>query len=162
MPRTILAALVLGTILLNCAFAQQGTATPTVSDHDIQLLRKDLRSAQKQIIAANMPLTDAEAQKFWPLYEQYNAEKVKINDDKLLVIKDYATNFEKLTDNQAQTLVNKWAQADQSAVQLRTKYIPMFQNVLPGKKAALFFQLDRRIAVLLDLQLASEIPLVEP
>jgi len=109
-----------------------------------------------------MPLTDAEAQKFWPVYEQYNAEKVKINDDKLLVIKDYAANFEKLTDNQAQTLVNQWAQADQSAVQLRTKYIPIFQNVLPGKKAALFFQLDRRISVLLDLQLASEIPLVEP
>ena len=162
MTWNIVAAFVLGTIFLSCAFAQQGPATPTASDHDIQLLRKDLRSAQKQIIAANMPLTDAEAQKFWPLYEQYNAEKVKINDDKLLVIKDYAANFEKLTDNQAQTLVNKWAQADQSAVQLRTKYIPMFQNVLPGKKATLFFQLDRRISVLLDLQLASEIPLVEP
>jgi Spy/CpxP family protein refolding chaperone len=162
MTRTIVAALVLVTIFLSCAFAQQKRATSTVSDHDIQLLRKDLRSAQKQIIAANLPLTDAEAQKFWPMYEQYNAEKVKINDDKLLVIKDYAANFESLTDTQAQTLVNKWAQADQSAVQLRTKYIPIFQNVLPGKKAALFFQLDRRIAVLLDLQLASEIPLVEP
>src|SRR6266576_5968934 len=109
-----------------------------------------------------MPLTNAEAQKFWPMYEQYNAEKVKINDDKLLVVKDYAANFGNLTDNQAQTLVNKWAQADQSAVQLRTKYILMFQEVLPGKKAALFFQLDRRLAVLLDLQLASEIPFVEP
>lgn len=53
-----------------------------------------------------MPLTDAEAQKCWPVYEQYNAEKVKIKDDKLLVIKDYAANFEKLSDNQAQTLVN--------------------------------------------------------
>jgi len=74
-----------------------------VSDYDIQSLRKDLRSAQKQLIAANMPLTDAEAQKFWPMYEQYDAEKVKINDDKLLVIKDYAVNFENLTDNQAQT-----------------------------------------------------------
>jgi len=74
-----------------------------VSDYDIQSLRKDLRSEQKQLIAANMPLTDAEAQKFWPMYEQYDAEKVKINDDKLLVIKDYAANFENLTDNQAQT-----------------------------------------------------------
>jgi hypothetical protein len=81
------------------------------------------------------------------VYEQYNAEKAKINDDKLAVIKDYATNFESLTDNQAQTLVSKWAQADQSAVQLRTKYTPMFQKVLPGKKSALFFQLDRRIGV---------------
>jgi hypothetical protein len=86
-----------------------------------------------------VPLTDAEAQKFWPVYEQYNAEKVKINDDKLLLIKDYAANFQNLTDYQAETLVNKWAQVDQSAVPLRTKYIPMFQKVLPGKKAALFF-----------------------
>jgi uncharacterized protein YejL (UPF0352 family) len=162
MRKSVIAALLLGTALLSCAFAQQAPTPSAVSDKDINLLRKDLRSAQKQIIAANVPLTDVEAQKFWPVYEQYNAEKVKINDDKLLVIKDYATNFESLTDTQAQTLVSKWAQADQSAVQLRTKYIPMFDKVLPGKKAALFFQLDRRIGILLDLQLASEIPLVEP
>ena len=86
---------------------------------------------------------------------------MKINDDKLLVIKDYAANFQNLIDYQAETLVNQWAQVDQSAVQLRTKYIPMIQKVLPGKKAALFFQLERRLGVLLDLQLASEIPLVE-
>ena len=79
------------------------------------------------------------AQKFWPVYEQYNAEKVKINDDKLLLIKDYAANFQNLIDYQAETLVNKWAQVDQSAVPLRTKYIPMIQKVLPGKKTALFF-----------------------
>ena len=132
-----------------------------LSDNDINLLRKDLRSAQKQIISANVLLTDTEAQKFWPVYKQYNAEKVKINDDKLLVIKDYAANFQNLIDYQAETFVNQWAQVDQSAVQLRTKYIPMIQKVLPGKKAALFFQLERRLGVLLDLQLASEIPLVE-
>lgn len=162
MKKTVITALILGMTFLACAIAQQGPAPSGVSDQDIRLLRKDLRSEQKQIIAANMPLTDTEAQRFWPLYEQYTAEKVKINDDRLSVIKEYATNFDKLTDGQAQTLVNKWAETDQSVSQLRTKYIPMFQKVLPGKKVALFFQLDRRIGVLLDLQLASQIPLVEP
>jgi hypothetical protein len=38
-----------------------------LSDNDINLLRKDLRSAQKQIISANVLLTDTEAQKFWPV-----------------------------------------------------------------------------------------------
>jgi Spy/CpxP family protein refolding chaperone len=160
--RTAIAALALATILLGCSLAQQAPAPLGVSDQDIRLLRKDLQSTQKQIIAANIPLTDVEAQKFWPLYEQYTAEKVKVNDDKLSIIKDYAANLATLTDNQAQTLVSRWAEADQSAYQLRTKYIPMFQKVLPGKKAALFFQLDRRIGVLLDLQVASQIPLVEP
>ena len=96
------------------------------------------------------------------MYEQYTAEKVKVNDDKLSIIKDYAANLAALTDNLAETLVSRWAEADQSAYQLRTNCIPMFQKVLPGKKAALFFQLDRRIGVLLDLQVASQIPLVEP
>ena len=162
MRKTVIAAVLLGTAFLGCAFAQQGPAPSAVSDQDIRLLRKDLRSDQKQIIAANLPLTEAEAVKFWPLYEQYTTEKAKINDDKLLVIKDYAANFNNLADDKAQTLVAKWAEADQSAFQVRTKYIPMFQKVLPGKKVALFFQLDRRIGLLLDLQLASQIPLVEP
>jgi hypothetical protein len=71
---------------------------------------------------------------------------VKINDDKLLVIKDYAANFQNLTDYQAETLENQWAQVDQSGVQLRTKYIPMIHNLLPGKKAARFFQVGAGLA----------------
>jgi hypothetical protein len=37
-----------------------------VSEQDIQLIRSDIRSAKKQIIAASMQLTDAQAEKFWP------------------------------------------------------------------------------------------------
>jgi hypothetical protein len=162
MKRILLPAFTLLIALLGCSFAQQGSTSPVVSDQDLNLLRKDLRSDQKKIIAANMPLTEAEAQKFWPVYDQYTAEKVKINDAKLTVIKDYATNFDTLTDDQAQTLVKKWAEADQSAAQLRTSYIPQFNKVLTGKKAARFFQIDRRLSNLVDLQLSSQIPLVEP
>jgi hypothetical protein len=142
--------------------AEQGAATSAAADQDIQLLRKDLRSAQKQIVAANVSLTEGEALKFWPVYDQYRAEAVKINDAKLSLIKEYATNYENLSDAQAESLISKWSAADDSAVQLRMKYIPIFEKVISGKKAARFFQIDRRLGVLLDLQLASEIPLVEP
>ena len=151
-------------ILLSCAPmpAQTTASTPTVSDQDIQLLRKDLRSVKKQIVAANVELTDVEAQKFWPVYDEYTAEAAKVNDAKVSIIKDYAANYENFTDAQADDLIKRWAAADQSAMQLRMKYLPLFQKVLSGKKAARFFQIDRRIAVLTDLQLASNIPLVEP
>lgn len=162
MRKTAIAALVLGTVLVGCMLAQQGTAPSGVSDQDIRLLRKDLRSAHKQIIAANLELTDAEAQAFWPLFDQYTAEQIKINDTKLSIIKDYATNYQTLTDSQAQSLVKRSAEVDQSALQLRMKYLPMVEKVLSGKKAARFFQLERRINALVDLQVASEIPLVEP
>src|ERR1700751_4675194 len=69
----------------------QAPSAQSSADQDIDLLRKDIRSQKKQIIAANMQLTDAETEKFWPVYDQYTAELVKINDAKYAAIKDYAT-----------------------------------------------------------------------
>ena len=113
-------------------------------------------------MAANVTLTVGEAQKFWPIYDQYAVELAKINDTKLSLIKEYAANHAAFTDAQAQSIMERWTAADDAAVQLRITFIPILQKVLPGKKVALFFQVDRRIGVLMDLQVASEIPLVEP
>lgn len=107
-------------------------------------------------------MTDAEAQKFWPIYDQYATELTKINDTKISLIKEYAASYSTLTDAQAQSITERWTAADDAALQLRIKYIPILQKVLPGKKAALFFQVDRKVGVLMDLQVASEVPLIEP
>ena len=132
------------------------------TDQDIDLLRKDIRSQKKQIIAANLQLTDAEAVKFWPIYDQYTAELVKINDAKYGAIKEYATNYATLTDDQAMSLTRQILGVDQSVAQLRLKYAPLVGKAISGKKTALFFQLDRRLVMLIDLQLASQIPMVQP
>jgi hypothetical protein len=155
-------------ILTNIAVRQSQAQTPSNSstqsstDQDIDLLRKDIRSQKKQIIAANLQLTDTEAEKFWPLYDQYTAELVKINDAKYAAIKEYATSYSTLTDDQALTLSRQIIGVDQSLAQLRMKYVPMFGKVTSGKKTALFFQLDRRLVMLIDLQLVSQIPMVQP
>lgn len=139
-----------------------GSKSPqSVSDQDIALLRQDIRSQKKQLIAANLTLTDAEATKFWPLYDQYTAELTKINDTKYALIKEYATNWGSVTDEQAASLVKRSLATDEAVAQLRLKYLPIFSQVLPGKKVATFFQLDRRLSTLIDLQLASQIPLVQ-
>jgi hypothetical protein len=51
---------------------------------------------------------------------------------------------------------------EESVGQLRLKYVPIFSKVISGKKTALFFQVDRRPTGLVDLQVASEVALVEP
>ena len=142
----------------------QEQAPPAQSsvDQNVALLRKDLRSDKKQIIAANMQLTDAEAPKFWPVYDQYTAELAKINDAKVAAIKDYAANYSTLTDDKALALTRQIIGIEESVGQLRLKYVPIFSKVISGKKTALFFQLDRRLTGVVDLQLASDVPLVEP
>ncbi|MGB8324924.1 MAG: hypothetical protein WCE52_18345 [Candidatus Acidiferrum sp.] len=131
------------------------------SDQDIQLLRKDIRSRKKQLIAANLILTPAEATKFWPVYDQYQAEYTKIGDAKLALIKEYANNWGTITDDQALNYLKRSEAINASVIQLRAKYVPLVNQVLPGKKTATFFQMDRRIEGLIDVQLASQIPLVQ-
>ena len=117
---------------------------------------------KKQLIAANIQLTDMEATKFWPVYDQYTLESSKLYDARYGIIKDYAANLSSLTDAQAQSLVKRSNDLDSAVVQLRQKYLPLFEKVVGGKKTAFFFQIDRRVALMIDLQLASEIPLVQP
>ena len=133
-----------------------------LSDQDVQMLRQNLRSQRKQVIAANMKLTDAEAAKFWPIYDQYIAELVKLNGTKYDLIKQYVQNNGVLTDAQADNAVKKWIAVDQGVSELRLKYVPIFHKVLSPQNTALFYQLDRRVQLLIDLQLASALPPIEP
>jgi hypothetical protein len=131
------------------------------ADQNIKLLRQDVRSQKKQLIAENLKLTDTEATKFWPVYDQYSGEMTKIGDQKYVLIKEYAQNFGSLTDEQAQSLTSRSLALDEAVAQLRIKYVPIINKVLPSPKTATFFQMDRRITELIDLQVASQIPLVQ-
>jgi Spy/CpxP family protein refolding chaperone len=132
-----------------------------ISDQDIALMRQDIRSKKKQLIAQNLKLTDAEATKFWPIYDQYTAELVKINDKKYAVIQEYADHYGTLTDEQATKLARQWMDVDVAAAQLRAKYLPIVSQAIGGRKGATFAQLDRRVSLMVELQLASQIPLVQ-
>ena len=136
--------------------------TETASDQSIAMLSKDIRSVKKQIIAANMDLTDSEAEKFWPVYDQYAAELASINDMKFALIKEYAQNYSNMTDEQAVAYIKGQAEVDESVNRLRMKYLPLFRRVLSGKTTAIFFQIELRVSLMIDLQLASHIPLIQP
>jgi len=132
-----------------------------ITDRDIELLRKDLRSSKKQIVAANLNLTDDQATKVWPVYDQYIAEQTKIHDQKYALIKEYATSWGTISDAQAEDLTKRALAVDNQVAELRMKYVPNFLKVLPGKQVATFFQIDRRLQMMVDLQLMSQLPLVQ-
>ena len=132
----------------------------TATEQEIELLRKDIRSQKKQLIALNLSLTATEATKFWPIYDQYQAEYKKIGDAKLALITEYGQNFGTMTDEQALDYLKRSEDISKSVIELRNKYVPLVNQVLPGKKTATFFQLERRIELLVEVQLASQIPLL--
>lgn len=141
--------------------APQESSSRTISNQDLDLLRKDLRAKRKQLIAANLKLTEAEATKFWPVYDQYIKELIPINDKKFALIQDYADNWGKMTNDQSLLFIRQWLDSDIATTQLRQKYVPIISKVLDGRKTATFFQLDRRVAMMIELQVASQMPLVQ-
>jgi hypothetical protein len=130
-------------------------------DEFVDLLRKDIRSQKKQIIAENMELNDAQAEKFWPVYDQYAAELSRIYDVKIALLKGYADNYSSMTGEQAENYIRKRAEVEQSIMQLRLKYIPAFRKALSGRETALFYQLDWRLGLAIDVQLI-QVPLINP
>ena len=137
----------------------QKVISPNVTDEDIALLRKDLRAMKMQVIGENMSLSDTEGQKFWPIYNHYVKDLSEVNNQKYALLKQYAEMWSTMSDEDAMIYVRHWLEADGEAQALRLKYVPVVSQVLPGKKAATFFQLDRRLNMIVDLQLFSQIPL---
>jgi Spy/CpxP family protein refolding chaperone len=170
--RIALAALVLsGLCVLGSSGAAAQDSPPQSADASSssddslanqQMVRasNNIRSFAKQIVAANLNLTDNEATKFWPVYEQYSTDLGRVTSTRIALIEECAYGYGPLSDDEADSLIRRWLDADISAAQLRQKYISDFRRVLPGKKAAMFFQLDRRISTMIDVQLSSQLSLL--
>jgi hypothetical protein len=159
------AAVVLAQDKVTQAPAAQAAPPPDarpISDEDIQMLRKDIRAQRKDLIAVNMRLMPDEAEKFWPVYEQYISELVATNNKKYALIKQYVQTGGVFSDAEAEEAVRQWVAVDESVAALRMKYILIFRKVLSPKNEAMFYQLDRRVQLMIDLQLMALIPMVEP
>ncbi len=143
--------------------SQGANAQPTtVTDKDVEMLRQDIRDQRKQIVAINLPLTADEATKFWPVFDQYRKDAIKPNDQRWEVIKAYAQNYDTMTEAQAQDYMKRANAVDEELLALRMRYVPKFETAISAKKTALFYQIDRRVDLLINLQLSSMIPMVNP
>jgi hypothetical protein len=134
----------------------------TSSTDIIQSLQKDVKTAKKQVIAANIELTAEQAQAFWPVYDRYVMEMTPLLERKLQLISGYINRAGSLTDDDADEYITGRAETEEAILRLRAKYVPIFRKVLPAKTAALFTQIDYRLDLMLDMELTAQQPLIEP
>jgi hypothetical protein len=131
-----------------------------MSPQELQLMRQDLRKQKQKLIAQNLPMTEPEAVKFWAVYQKYAKELQESNDEKFEMIHSYAQNWRSMSNEDALIFMRRWLEIDEKVTQLRSKYLLLLRDALPGKKAATFFQLDERIGMMTNLEIASQLPLL--
>lgn len=140
---------------------KSGASKRRLTERDLQLLRVQVRSDKKRIIAENLKLTDAQAQRFWPIYDAYMREVTKLFDSRYALIKEFARYYNTMTEAQADNLVQRMAVLEQEVQTLRQQWIQHFRTALTGKQTAMLFQLDRRMNFVIDLQIALKMPLAK-
>jgi hypothetical protein len=73
----------------------------------------------------------------------------------------YAQNWPSMSDHDALIFTRRWLELDEKGVQLRSRYLPLVRDALPGKNAATFYQLDERISMMINLEFAYQLPLLK-
>lgn len=127
----------------------------------VRLLRSDLKAAREQIIKETMQLNDQQAAAFWPIYRDYNAEQTKLGDEKLAIVQDYAQNFLSMSNEKADQLAQRVMALDDQRLALKKKYYEIMKKSLPTVVVVRFFQVENQIQLLVDLQIASNLPIIE-
>jgi hypothetical protein len=150
------------------AFGQSSTQAPAdantgrpVTDDDIAVLRQDVQADKTEIITRSMNFTNEESKAFWPVYRDYAHEQQKIGDDRVALIKDYAANYDKIDDAQADGYIKRVMKFDEDNVALRKKYISKFKKAIGAKQTAKFMQVDNRLTLLVNVQLAALLPIIK-
>jgi hypothetical protein len=143
------------------AIAQTAAPDQSGTDTDIALLRSDVQAQKTDVIAHTMQFNDADAKVFWPLYREYANQQQIIGDERVSVIKDYADHYDTIDDAKADGLMARMLKFERSRTDLRAEYFPKFKKAIGAKQAAKFFQVDNRLSLLVDLQLANAIPIIQ-
>jgi hypothetical protein len=162
--------IVAGTVLSATVLAQQNAVKAVPKDEArernlrayTELLRSDLRTQKVALITELMQFTDSQDEKFWPVYREYENEVRRLNDDRLKNLQSYADSYTTLNDAQADSLVVKALDLEARRTALRQKYYAALKKALPARVAARAVQIEHQVDLLIDLQVAAALPIVEP
>jgi len=157
MKRLVVIAALVMLLFAPAAFSQEKIS----SDSMIEMLRSDIRTEKRALIEKAMKFTEKEAGAFWPFYREYELEAGKIVDMRIAGLKDYAANYDKITDEKAEDLVEKTIKYQEERLDLLGSYYKKASKVLGPKRAAQWIQVENQINTLLDAQMIIDTPLIK-
>lgn len=124
----------------------------------IEMMRSDVKTEKTEMITEVMEFSEEEATIFWPIYREYQFELDKIGDEYFATIKDFAKDYDTLTDDKATDLTKRGIKVREKRLDLQKDYFKKFSKALSPVRAARWLQLENQIGLILELQLVSEIP----
>ena len=154
-------ALALALAVATLATLPAGARAQDAAVANMEILRQKLKADKKVLVASNMQLTDAEAKKFWPVYEAYQKELHILNDQIAMLLVGYAKEFNAgtLTDAKASGLLDQALAIEEAELKGKRALVKKVRAVLPGVKATRYVQIENKVRALVKYEIAGEVPL---
>ena len=137
------------------------TATADAQEQYVELLRQDIKTDRVAIITAVMDFTPEQAEVFWPIHREYLLERDKLGDQSIALLKQYAEVYDNLDDEKAKMLAKDYWSITDAELALNKKYFKKIEKELSAVTAARWIQIENQIDLVLDMQVASNLPLLE-
>jgi len=150
--------------------AAQAPKPPSLSERDTkslnlaayaELLRSDVRAEKVAIITEVMGFTEAEDKAFWPIHREYESEMAKLGDERVALVAEYARTYSAMTDEVAHKLGAKALDLEGQRNAVKAKYFERFSTALSPRTSLRFMQVEQQLLLLIDLQVASSLPIVQ-
>jgi hypothetical protein len=129
-------------------------------DQAIADLRAEAGKDRRDIVKANMLLTNSEGAIFWPLYDDYRAERNALNDRKAGLVKDFLAKRDTMSQDDAEKLTKQNFELQEDTVKLKEKHWNKMNKVLSARTTSRFFQIDQKLDAAVDMVIASKVPLI--
>jgi hypothetical protein len=126
-----------------------------------ELVKSTLQTGKKEIVIDNMGFTEGESKAFWPVYDEFQQAKQKLNERTIKVLKDYIDGYETLTNEKAEALLREYMAIEKERTELKAAFLPKFTKVLPAKKVVRYYQIENKLEAIVKYELAKEVPLVK-
>jgi hypothetical protein len=144
-------------MLAFCSVGRAQDQEPAI-DSTIAVVRANMKADRTTLITTGMNFNDKDGTAFWPIYQQYEYERSRLDDRRAAVIKEYTQKYPNLTDAEAKAMADQMLDCDSRLAELKKKYYKKFNKVLPALTVTKFFQLDRRIDLMMDMQVEASLP----
>jgi hypothetical protein len=144
-------------MLAFCSLGRAQDQQPTI-DSTIAVVRANMRADRTALITTGMNFNDKDGAAFWPIYKQYEYERSKLDDRRVAVIKEYTQKYPNLTDAEAKAMADQLLDCDSRLAVLKQKYYKKFNKVLRALTVSKFFQLERRVDLMMDMQVEASLP----
>lgn len=162
----LLIALLAVPFLMTCAAQAQDAAA--VNDREVNtkayvlLLNTDVDAKREAIITEIMHLSDSDAKAFWPIYKEYDAQRAKLDAAEAQILQEYAKDYQTITNEKAEQLLDKSFGIEAQRVELKKKYFKAMKSALSATTAAKFIEVENQLEDVAGLQATAVLPANPP